>query len=203
MKECLVKIVQIDDLGNVNIPIPVVIEGETVEIFPVENEVGAPVYELPKSEARRLLAARPNRYKLYQTAPLQIFVRQPDQSTAPKWFFPWSFRKLSKEKLGPDGQPMRDPDNGEYVFTDYVEWYEDLEGKSVVKSADAPPSGDHAAMNAQIEELARKFGDLKTENEEQEKRIAHLTRAMSQKDAEIAALKAPVKKSKVSTSIAD
>jgi len=196
-----VLIVQIDAIANVNIPIPIVKDGETVEIFPTENPVVAPVYELPRRDARNLLAARPNRYKLYQTAPMQIFVKQPDQSTTPKWFFPWHFRKVARQKLDVNGQPMFDSVNGEVLWdNDVIEWFEDLEGKSVVRSADGNTQPDYAALLAQIAELAKKVGDLKNENVEQEKKIGNLSKAVVQRDAELEKFRSGKKGVKVATS---
>jgi len=122
------KFVQIDNLRSKAMPLEEVVGGKKLFVVPIFNLDRFPMYDAPKEIVRHYITVRPNRYKLYQSEPLDINVMQPNGALKWEKFYSWTYTKEIVE----DGTH----ENGEIKFKTVYNWFEG----SQVPQEDLPES---------------------------------------------------------------
>lgn len=97
-------------------------EGEKIFYNP-DRSIGhkMALYNIPKRMARELLAYRSDRWRLYNSEPLEV--QMPGPKGTMRWvtFNPWYF-EANQVQVG------NDPENDEVKFETKITWYEDVDG---------------------------------------------------------------------------
>lgn len=114
--------VQIDELRHNLEPLPEIYQGKKIISFPeFPNEIMKkycfPVYEMPKELVRQYIVARPNRYKLFNSEPIQVPVQNAKYAIEQKVFNPWKLTIVQ-------GKMYVDKENGEEVIPVIPKWVE-------------------------------------------------------------------------------
>jgi hypothetical protein len=116
------KFVVIDETRHTHIPLNEPFDGKNITMTPeYPNDLmckhGFKVYTGPKLVVRQYIAASPDRYKLFESEPMDIMVRGPGFRMVLKRFRPWKI-VVKKEQVG------QHKDTGELIFEDKVSWIE-------------------------------------------------------------------------------